>query len=36
MNEFYKTGNKAEAAVTACLFWCQRELTHTSTKGSVG
>jgi len=36
MNEFYKTGNKAKAAGTACLFWCQRELTHASTKGSVG
>jgi len=28
MNEFCKTGNKAEAAATACLFWWQRELTH--------
>jgi len=36
MNEFCKTGNKAEAAATACLFWCQRELTHASIKGSVG
>jgi len=35
MNEFCKTGNKAKVVATACLFWCQRELTHAGTKGSV-
>jgi len=35
LNEFCKTENKAEAAATACLLCCQRELTRASTKGCV-